>query len=94
MSYSQISRSVVECPSYLCPTAALCFTCRVEPGTSVPQMVVTSIDTYLSAAAGEQYNGLRNTLWRTIEDEITPKGKHQLWSSPYCLLLKPTTSGY
>ncbi|XP_037085118.1 repressor of RNA polymerase III transcription MAF1 homolog [Pollicipes pollicipes] len=36
-------------------------------------MVVASIDTYLSAAAGEQYNGLRNTLWRTIEDEITPK---------------------
>jgi len=36
-------------------------------------MVAASIDTYLSAAAGEQYNCLRNTLWRTIEDEITPK---------------------
>ena len=39
------------------------------------QVVVANIDTYLSAAAGEQYNVLRNTLWRTIEDEITPKGQ-------------------
>ncbi|KAF0289988.1 Repressor of RNA polymerase III transcription MAF1 [Amphibalanus amphitrite] len=41
-----------------------------EPSLAV---VVANIDTYLSAAAGEQYNVLRNTLWRTIEDEITPK---------------------
>lgn len=41
-----------------------------EPSLAV---VVANIDTYLSAAAGDQYNMLRNTLWRTIEDEITSK---------------------
>lgn len=34
------------------------------------QMIVNSIDSNLSAVAGEQYTQLKNHLWTTIDDEI------------------------